>query len=109
MFKNTWIKGILRTIIIKLLGEHGRMYGYEITKQIEETTDGNISLTFGAIYPILHKLENASLVKSESIEVEGRFRKYYTLTKLGEEALKTEIAEFRIFSNAINKLVLTSK
>ena len=34
------------------------MHGYEITRKVEELTDGKIKLTYGALYPVLHKLEN---------------------------------------------------
>ena len=29
------------------------MYGYEITRKVEELTDGKIKLTYGALYPVL--------------------------------------------------------
>ena len=31
-------KGSLSTIILKLLEEHGKMYGYEITQKVKEIT-----------------------------------------------------------------------
>ena len=62
------------------------MYGYEITQKTEEYTKGKIKLTFGALYPILHKLEKESLIKG-NWEQEGpkRKRKYYTITAKGKK------------------------
>jgi PadR family transcriptional regulator PadR len=57
MIANDLLKGTLRTIVLKLLADNGRMYGYEITKKVEELSTGKIKLTFGALYPVLHKLE----------------------------------------------------
>ena len=57
MIANDLLKGTLRTIVLKLLADNGRMYGYEITKRVEELSAGKIKLTFGALYPVLHKLE----------------------------------------------------
>ena len=54
---NQHIKGSLSTIILKLLHDNGRMYGYEITQKVKEITQEDIQITEGALYPILHKFE----------------------------------------------------
>ena len=51
------IKGTLKTIILKLLADNGRMYGYEITQRVRELTSERIQITEGALYPTLHALE----------------------------------------------------
>ena len=38
------------------------MYGYEITRKVEELTSGKIVLTYGALYPVLHKLESEGVL-----------------------------------------------
>ena len=58
MIPTDLIKGSLKTIVLKLLKEEGPMYGYDITRKVEELTEGKIKLTYGALYPILHKLES---------------------------------------------------
>ena len=50
-------KGSLNTIIMKLLEENGKMYGYEITQKVKAITQGELNITEGALYPALHKLE----------------------------------------------------
>jgi len=57
MYSSELIKGTLKTIILKLLSEEKRMYGYEITQKVKELTGGKIQLTEGALYPTLHALE----------------------------------------------------
>ena len=47
-------KGSLTTIILKLLNENDKMYGYEITQKVKEITKGELILTEGALYPSLH-------------------------------------------------------
>ena len=47
-------KGSLNTIILKLLGEKDKMYGYEITQKVKQITDGELNITEGALYPALH-------------------------------------------------------
>ncbi len=65
MIANDLLKGTLRTIVLKLLADNGRMYGYEITKKVEVLTAGKIKLTFGALYPVLHKLEADGHIATE--------------------------------------------
>ena len=38
-------KGSLNTIVMKLLEENGRMYGYEITQKVKEITSGELKIT----------------------------------------------------------------
>src|SRR5690606_20484004 len=73
-------KGSLNTIIMKLLEQNGKMYGYEITQKVKEITDGEMNITEGALYPALHKMEAEGFLDVEMDRVDGRIRKYYKLT-----------------------------
>lgn len=53
VFNSELIKGTLKTIILKLLKENKKMYGYEITQKVKELTGDRIQLTVGALYPPL--------------------------------------------------------
>ena len=88
------LKGTLQTIILKLLEDHGRMYGYEITQKAKELSEGDIILTEGALYPTLHKLEAEGLVNTETVMLGKRVRKYYSLTSSGREIERNKIREF---------------
>ena len=79
MIRTELVKGLIRSIVLKILTEHKRMYGYELTQKIEELSKGNIKLTFGSLYPILHRLEDDGLVKTEAELVNNRNRIYYNL------------------------------
>lgn len=114
---NEFLRGTLKTIILKLLSEQkpgptgrdssrsGRMYGYEITQAVKERTQGEIILTFGALYPVLHKLEQEGLLTTESEEVEGRLRKYYELTPQGTQAAAQKISDFERFMDTMRHLL----
>jgi DNA-binding PadR family transcriptional regulator len=93
MASNDLLKGMLKPIILKLLMERGRMYGYEITQLVAEITDGKVLLTFGALYPILHKLELDGIVKTEQEVINNRNRIYYSISKKGNSLAKEKIAE----------------
>jgi len=96
MKSKEYIKGTIKTIVLKLLHER-QMYGYEITQRVKELTDGEISLTYGALYPILYKLEKDGLLTTTSEVVDGRARKYYSLTTSGNETAKEKVAELKRF------------
>jgi PadR family transcriptional regulator PadR len=97
-------KGTLTTIILKLLDEEGRMYGYEITKKVKEQSNGSLTLTEGALYPALHKLETDKLVEVSIEMVGNRSRKYYTLTKTGKTEAQLKLAELARFITDIQTL-----
>ena len=97
MISKELLKGSLRPIVLKLLAENNRMYGYEITQKVEEITSGKVALTFGALYPILHKLEKEGTVLTETEIINGRARIYYKLTKTGKSLAQEKIKELQEF------------
>ena len=102
---NEYVRGTLKTIVLNLLAEHERMYGYEITQEVKDRTGGAIALTFGALYPVLHKLEQDGFLITESVEVDGRLRKYYSLTTPGNEAARAKTNDLERFMEAIKLLL----
>lgn len=99
------LKGTLGPIILKLLADHKKMYGYEITQHIKETSDGKILIKEGSLYPALHKLEADGLLESEEVQVGGRTRKYYKLTKSGKAASKSASEELLQFLQTIHVIM----
>lgn len=92
MGQNKYLKGFLQDIVLRLIEKKGEMYGYQITKEVQEISEGAITVTEGALYPILHKLENSGLLSVDYRMYEGRTRKYYALTNDGKKS-NVEIAE----------------
>ena len=95
------LKGTLQTILLKVLKDHGKMYGYEITQRVKELSDGRILLTEGALYPMLHKLEAEGLLKTETVMTGKRVRKYYSLTTEGRSLTKERVSELFDFIRTI--------
>lgn len=98
-------KGSLNTIIMKLLEEKGRMYGYEITQKVKEITKGELHITEGALYPALHKLEAEGLLDVEVEKVDNRLRKYYKLTEKGTSETVNRLAELEEFIKNMQTIV----
>lgn len=98
-------KGSLQTIILKLLEEQEKMYGYEITQKVKELTKGELQITEGALYPALHKLEADGLLEVEVAKVGNRLRKYYKLTETGTKETANKLAEMKEFLKTMQHLV----
>jgi PadR family transcriptional regulator PadR len=101
-------RGSLRTIVLKLLEEHGPMYGYQLTRKVEELTAGKITLTYGALYPVLHKLESEKVLVTASELKNNRMRVYYSLTPKGHSLVKEKIKELNEFIESL-QLIIQSK
>jgi len=91
------LKGSLQIIILKLLKENGKMYGYEITQVVKEITSGDILLTEGALYPALHKMEKEGLLLASIELVDNRARKYYTLSEEGKVEVEIKLKETKSY------------
>ncbi|MGZ0015643.1 PadR family transcriptional regulator [Yeosuana sp. AK3] len=98
-------KGSLTTIILKLLEEHDKMYGYEITQKVKELTKGELKITEGALYPSLHKLEADGLLDVEIVKVDNRLRKYYKLTEQGTKETVNKLSELQDYIKTMQALV----
>jgi len=99
------LKGTLQTILLKILKDHGRMYGYEITQHVKELSADRILLTEGALYPALHKLEAEGLVQTETVMMGKRVRKYYSLTPEGNGLALERVAEFVDFIKTMSTVL----
>jgi PadR family transcriptional regulator, regulatory protein PadR len=97
MHSTELLKGTLQTIVLKILSDHGKMYGYEITQRVKDLSEGSILLTEGALYPTLHKMEAEGLLKTETIMLGKRVRKYYALTEAGTSTVQEKVREFASF------------
>jgi len=99
------LKGTLGTIIMRLLQERGRMYGYEITQQVKILSEGKILVKEGSLYPALHKLEAEGYVTSATEYQGKRPRRYYQLTPAGSTAIVAAVEELLAFIKTIIQVI----
>ena len=97
MNKNSLYKGTLQNIILKLLSKEVKMYGYQMTQRAKQLTEGELEMTEGALYPLLHKLEADGIITSEIQEINGRNRKYYLLSDKGKRQQILQEVEMRSY------------
>lgn len=99
-------KGMIEMLVLKLLSEN-QMYGYKLISELKERSKDVFVLKEGTLYPVLYRLEEEELVKSEWGKAQGRqvARKYYEITPKGMEALQ-EITEVWLnIKNGINYIM----
>jgi DNA-binding PadR family transcriptional regulator len=99
------LKGTLQTIILKLLSDQEKMYGYEITQKVKEMSGGKMILTEGALYPTLHKMVSAGYLTTETRNLGKRVRKYYKLTGNGNVTAANKVREFVDFVKVMSKIL----
>ena len=83
-------KGSLEVCVLAVLLDNDS-YGYKIIQDL----DGVLNISESTLYPILKRLENNKLVSTYSVEHNGRLRKFYSITKQGEEKIKDYIIDFK--------------
>ena len=105
IYSSELIKGTLKTIVLKMLADNKKMYGYELTQKVKELTRDKIQITEGALYPTLHALEDDGLVTAEVEYIGKRVRKYYTLSASGKTKTKEKVNELTDFMNTMKFLL----
>lgn len=64
------------------------LYGYQIAKRLEGSTDGGLQVKQGTLYPVLRSLEEQGLLASRvEPSIAGPPRKYYSITEEGRLTL----------------------
>lgn len=105
MYSKELLKGTLSAIILKLLSEREKMYGYEMSQQVKELSGGKILLKDGSLYPALQKMTSDGLLSFKEETVGGRMRKYYYITKKGMKEKTVYVDELKDFIATLNKIV----
>lgn len=97
------VKGLAEMALLAVLRD-GPRYGLELLERLHD--DAGLEVADGTIYPLLHRLERAELVRSEwQTETEnGRPRKYYALTRSGRAELDTMLEEWRALRKKLDRL-----
>ena len=98
-------KGSIQLCLLALLSE-GRMYGFQMIKELRELTDSYVDLKEGTLYPALHRLEKRGYLKSEWItEGTGNPRKYYSITPKGRQNLTAAMEEWELLVSSCSKVL----
>jgi transcriptional regulator len=93
--------GTLDTLILKALS-WGSMHGYGIGRWIRQTTDEELEINEGALYPALHRMQKKGWLEEQwGVTETNREAKFYSLTPEGRSQLTSEIARWKRYANAV--------
>lgn len=93
MFSPEILKGMIKPLLIRLITDGGRMYGYQITQRARELSGGKLQITEGALYPALHKLEKEGILRTDTETIGHRERKYYSIAPSGAKKAAEKLEE----------------
>lgn len=94
-------KGVLELIVLFSVNKKD-MYGYELVLEVSKV----VSVNEGTIYPLLKRLTNEKYFDTYLIESnEGPSRKYYKITNLGKERLKSLKKTWEEFNESVNNFI----
>jgi PadR family transcriptional regulator, regulatory protein PadR len=95
------LQGTLDLLVLRTLA-WGPMHGYAVARLIKERSNSVFLVDEGALYPALHRLERKGWLESEwGLSENNRRAKFYQLTARGRAALRTELAVWNRYTNAV--------
>ncbi|MBT2218014.1 helix-turn-helix transcriptional regulator [Virgibacillus dakarensis] len=99
------LKGTIDLLILSVL-KNVDSYGYEISKEIKERTEGTFEIQEATLYLSLKRLEKQKAISSYwGNESHGGRRKYYAITEVGKELLQKNINDWRNISIMVNRFI----
>ena len=82
------------------------MYGYEILREAERRSARQLQMKEGTIYPALHQMERAGLLRAEWRDGDtGRARKYYALNAKGRRQAASKRKQGESISAALRAIL----
>ena len=98
------LKGHLDLLLLSVLAD-GPAHGYAVIAALRERSGEEFALPEGTVYPALHRLEAAGLLRSHWAQQAGRRRRQYKLTAQGATVLGELRREWRQFSSGVDAVV----
>ena len=99
------MQGTLELLILRLL-RSGRLNGWDMMQRIQLVSGEVLSVTPGALYPALHRLEGRGLISAEWGPSENNRRaKFYKLTAAGRRRFDEERETWERFTGAVEAIL----
>ena len=97
-------KGQVDLLLLSALAQ-GEAHGYAVIERIRVTSEEELDMPEGTVYPALHRLEREGLLSSRWDDASGRKRRVYELSKSGRKKLGIHEREWLSFSRAVNSVL----
>ncbi len=95
---------ILRTLIL------GSQHGQGIARAIQQTSEEELLVEHGALYPALQRLEERGWISAKwGTSSNNRKARFYSLTAVGRRQLVKETAKWKRLATAIGRILDPAK
>jgi transcriptional regulator len=102
------LQGSLELLVMKIR-RRGPNHGFAIASYIQQASDDVLRLEAGSLYPALHRMTEAGLLKAEwRVSDAGRRARYYVLTAKGRRKLEADQQKWHNVSTAVAKILRTT-
>ena|SRR5688572_16814457 len=99
------LQGTLELLVLRLL-RSDPLNGWDIMQRIQIISNEVLSVTPGALYPALHRLEERGLVAADwGASENNRQAKFYKLTNSGRKQLETQRNNWQRFVGAVDAIL----
>jgi PadR family transcriptional regulator, regulatory protein PadR len=104
MIEKELVAASTEPLVLSILSK-GESYGYELIQEVKRLSGDKIEWTDGMLYPVLHRMEANGWIKARWAQMEnGRKRKYYSIKKDGQQALKEKREQWTALNSVLNGL-----
>ena len=106
MAKNDALQGSLDVLVMKVLSRRAPLHGYAIISAIKEVSGEVLCVEEGSLYPALHRMEEAGLIRARWIaKGPGRRVRIYDLTARGRKQLASQEARWTAVASAVQRVL----
>jgi PadR family transcriptional regulator PadR len=104
MAKTDKLQGSLDLLVLKILSRRAPLHGYAIMTAIEEISGEVLRVEEGSLYPALHRMEEAGLIRASWIvkdKEKAKRSRVYELTPEGRRQLAADEERWTTISGAV--------
>lgn len=99
------LQGTLEHLVLQTLKRGDMMHGFQVLEWIRSSTDDDLVIEEGALYPALHRMEKRGWLAAEwGVSPKGRRAKYYRLTSKGRDAIVREEGKWARYVAAVARV-----
>ena len=99
------LQGALEILVMKIL-RRGPTHGFAIASYIQQTSEELLRVEAGSLYPALHRMTEAGLLKAEwRMSEAGRRARFYSLTAKGRRRLEADEERWHAIAGAVARVL----
>jgi PadR family transcriptional regulator PadR len=100
------LQGSLDLLVLKILSRRAPLHGYAIMTSIETLSGERLRVEEGSLYPALHRMEEAGLIRGTwATKENGRRLRVYDLTARGRKELAKEEPRWTLVASAVQRVL----